>query len=81
MKKTVDDRVTAAEKAAMKAEKLGVTAEAIKAGFLHHLKYTLAKDEYSATDHDRYYALALAVRDRLAERWLATSVTYHEERT
>lgn len=79
MKKTVDDRGTAAEKAALKAEKLGVTAEAIKAGFLHHLKYTLAKDEYSATDHDRYYALALAVRDRLAERWLATSVTYHKK--
>ena len=79
MKKTADVSGTAAEKAALKAEKLDVTAESIKAGFLYHLKYTLAKDEYSATDHDRYYALALAVRDRLAERWLATSVTYHKK--
>ena len=68
-----------ASASAMKLDKLGDTAESIRMGFLHHLKYTLAKDEYSATDHDRYYALALAVRDRLAERWLATSVTYHKK--
>ena len=53
------------------------TAAAIKRSYEHHLKYTLAKDQYSATDHDRYYALALAVRDRLVERWMRTSVKYH----
>ena len=36
------------------------TVEAIKCSFQHHLKYSLAKDEFSATDHDRYYALASA---------------------
>ena len=72
-------RVAAVPAEALKVEKLGGTAEAIRQGFLRHLKYTLAKDEYSATDHDRYYALALAVRDHLAERWLATSVAYHKQ--
>ena len=81
MSKKTDDRTVAEGQGgvSLKVEKLGTTAEAIRNGFLHHLKYTLAKDEYSATDHDRYYALALAVRDRLAERWLATSVTYHKQ--
>jgi len=55
------------------------SAEAIKRSYRHHLKYTLAKDGYSATDHDRYYALALAIRDRLVARWMQTSVVYHEK--
>ncbi|MDD2240245.1 MAG: glycogen/starch/alpha-glucan phosphorylase [Kiritimatiellae bacterium] len=54
------------------------TVEAIKASYLNHLKYSLAKDEFSATDHDRYYALALAVRDRLVDGWIRTSVAYHK---
>ncbi len=58
--------------------KLG-TVEAIKLSFQNHLKYTLAKDRYSATDHDRYWALAMAVRDRLIEKWIQTSQTYHRQ--
>ncbi len=54
------------------------TAEAIKCAYLDHLKYSLAKDEFSATDHDRYYALALAIRDRLVDGWIRTSVAYHK---
>ena len=56
--------------------KLG-TVEAIKLSFQNHLKYTLAKDQYSATDHDRYVALAMTVRDRLIERWIQTSQIYY----
>ena len=52
--------------------------EGIKKGVLLHLKYSLAKDEFSATDHDRYYALALAVRDRLVDGWIKTSVAQHD---
>jgi starch phosphorylase len=37
----------------------------------------LVRDRYTATDRDRYYALALAVRDRVVERWLATQQTHH----
>ena len=53
------------------------TVEAIKLSFQNHLKYTLAKDEYSATDHDRYWALATTIRDRLIEKWIQTSQTYY----
>ena len=63
-----------------KTAKRSDTADAIREGFLLHLKYTLAKDEFSATDHDKYYALALAVRDRLVDRWIATSQTYHRQK-
>ena len=49
----------------------------LRRDFEHHLRLTLAKDRYTATDRDRYYALALAVRDRLVERWIATQQTHH----
>ncbi|HVP91908.1 MAG TPA: glycogen/starch/alpha-glucan phosphorylase [Terriglobales bacterium] len=54
-----------------------MTVEGLKDDFEHHLRYTLAKDSYSATERDCYYALALAVRDRLIERWMATQQTHH----
>ncbi len=58
--------------------KLG-TVEALKLSFQNHLKYTLAKDHFSATEYDRYYALAMTVRDRLIERWIQTSQTYYKK--
>src|ERR1700690_1420842 len=57
--------------------------EAVKAArdlrhaYEHHLRRTLAKDRYTATIRDRYYAFALAVRDRLIERWIPTQQTHH----
>lgn len=54
------------------------TAEAIRRAFENHLRFTLAKDQYSSNDHDRYVALAMAVRDRLVDRWIRTSQTYHD---
>ena len=53
-------------------------AESLRQDFEHHLRRTLAKDRYTATDRDRYFALALAVRDRLVERWIATQQTHHK---
>ena len=32
--------------------------------FTNHLLYSLAKDQYSATLHDRFMSLALTVRER-----------------
>ena len=52
------------------------TVEALKLSFENHLRYTLARDQYSATDHDRYIALAMAVRDRLVGRWIETNQAY-----
>lgn len=53
-------------------------AEELRRGFAHHLRRTLARDRYSATNRDYYCALALAVRDRLIDRWIATQQTHHK---
>jgi starch phosphorylase len=54
-----------------------MTPAGLRKHFERHIRRTLAKDRYSATDHDRYYALALMVRDRLIDRWIATQQTHH----
>lgn len=41
-----------------------------------HLFYTCAKDLKHATTHDVFRAIALATRDRIVERWLATERAY-----
>jgi len=59
-----------------------VTPEAaahIERSVENHVRYTLAKDTYSATERDRYMALALAVRDELVDDWSATSQRYYEQ--
>jgi starch phosphorylase len=58
---------------------LDISADFLRQQFEHHLRYTLAKDPYTATDGDRYHALALAVRDRLIERWMETQQTHHKK--
>jgi len=61
------------------ANRLGMDAESIKRALFYHLEYSLGKDVYSATDHDRYSCVALATRDRLIERWIATQQTYYNK--
>lgn len=56
-----------------------MTSSALKKDFEHHLRFTLGRDQYTSTDRDRYYALALAVRDRLIERWITTQQVYHRK--
>jgi len=53
------------------------TAADLQRSFMRHLHYTLVKDKYSATKADLYLALAFAVRDMLAERWLDTQQSYY----
>jgi len=45
-----------------------------------HLKYSLVKTMDDATSHDEYYAVALAVRDRVIDRWMETSRHWEEEK-
>ncbi|MBD3264399.1 MAG: glycogen/starch/alpha-glucan family phosphorylase [Candidatus Omnitrophica bacterium] len=52
--------------------------EGIKSSFFAHLKYTLAKDRYSATLHDAFLALSTSVRDRIVQRWIRTQQKYHK---
>jgi starch phosphorylase len=52
-------------------------ARAFKEAFLHNRKFAFAKDEYSATARDNFNSLALAVRDWLVARWIATQQSYY----
>ncbi|MEJ2108696.1 MAG: glycogen/starch/alpha-glucan phosphorylase [Acidobacteriota bacterium] len=61
------------------SSRLNMTANNLKKVFEHHLRYTLAKDSYTATERDYYFALSLAIRDFLVERWLATQQTHHRQ--
>jgi starch phosphorylase len=51
---------------------LPMDKEAILRSFASHVEYTLAKDQYSVTSRDFYQAIALSVRDRIADRWNKT---------
>jgi starch phosphorylase len=53
-------------------------AESIKQTFIRHIQSSIGRDEFSATDLDRYYALCLTVRDCLVERWVNTQQTYYQ---
>jgi starch phosphorylase len=55
-----------------------MTKEALKLSFQMNRQYTLSKDQYTATMHDNFMALSLAVRDRLVERWIKTQQRYHK---
>ncbi len=45
--------------------------------FAEHLEFTLVKDRITVTKDDAYYALSLAIRDRMVRRWLRTQREYH----
>jgi len=64
---------------ARSAHRVEMTVSEVRKGFEHHLRYSLAKDRFTATDRDRYYALALAVRDQVIERWIDTQQTHHKK--
>ena len=49
---------------------------ALQRSFLAHVQYTRGQGPDRATPWDKFLALAMAVRDRLAERWVATKRTY-----
>jgi starch phosphorylase len=56
-----------------------VKSTSLRDSLLHHLHYSLAKDQYSATRHDYYLALVHAVRERLIARWLQTQQRVYQE--
>jgi len=55
------------------------TVESLMADYASHLCFSLAKDRFTATPRDKFYALSLAVRDRLMERWIKTQQTHHQQ--
>src|ERR1043165_1823632 len=52
-----------------------LTAESIKHDILDHLYYSQARLPEIATPNDWYMSLALTVRDRLLDHWIATART------
>lgn len=55
--------------------------EALRASVLNHLRYTVGKDRVAASERDWFIATALAVRDRVVERWMvSTKAAYAQNR-
>ncbi len=59
------------------SEVLGISVEAFKKAFTDHIHHTLARDEHTVTQHEKFLAVAYAVRDRLIDRWIKTQETYY----
>ena len=57
-------------------ERTDVAQQALERAFLQHVMFSQGKYPPLATAHDRWVALALTVRDRLVQRWIATQQHY-----
>ena len=53
----------------------------LRQAYVDSLHHQLAKTPATATRHDRYMAMAYAVRERLIDRWLRTSTAYNERKS
>lgn len=51
----------------------------LKEDFQEHLRFTLSKDEYSATSWDYYQSLVLTIMDRLNDRWVQSMQQYYKQ--
>ncbi|WP_334176988.1 glycogen/starch/alpha-glucan phosphorylase, partial [Pseudoxanthobacter sp.] len=68
------------EGAALGAHVRADTAESFRADILDKLTYNVGKSTITASDRDWFVATALAVRDRIVDRWIAsTRATYEAE--
>jgi len=68
----VPERVVAVED-----DRTSFEPTAVRRAFYDHLRYSQARHLASATPYDRFYALALTVRDRLVYRWSQTQEQYY----
>jgi starch phosphorylase len=57
-------------------ERTGLSAASLARAVANHLRYSIGRLPAAATVHDYYRALALAVRDRLQQRWAKTTQAY-----
>jgi starch phosphorylase len=55
-----------------------MSTEALKRSILEKLTYAIGKDVSHATERDWFAAVALAVRDRIVDRWMETTRRYYE---
>jgi starch phosphorylase len=61
-----------------KKKNLEHNAKALKEAFDSHFKYSRVKDQYNGSSYDKYYSMALALRDRIIHRWMDTQTTYYK---
>jgi starch phosphorylase len=59
----------------------GLDTESIVDAFAHRMMYSIARDEFTASEENLFQALAYAVRDRLMDRWFVTQDRYYREDT
>jgi glycogen phosphorylase len=59
-------------------ERRSLDVEGLKRSFLEWLVYSVGKDARAATRRDWFNTVALAVRDRLVDRWMDTTRTYYQ---
>lgn len=57
---------------------LGMDAESIVDDFRRYFSHTLGRDDPHFSSYQMYESMALALRDRLVERWRNTRVAYRE---
>ncbi len=55
----------------------GMDVDSLAMDIRNHMRYTLAKDSFSANDWDRYRSLVLTVLDRLHDKWIQTQQKYY----
>jgi len=56
----------------------GLSPEAMRKAFIDHVEFTRGKNFESSSAYDRYLALALSVRDRMAKAWVRTQRRYYQ---
>ncbi|MFO0756119.1 MAG: glycogen/starch/alpha-glucan phosphorylase [Byssovorax sp.] len=64
---------------AVEDDRTGMHPVTLRRAFTDHVQFSRSRDLDAATAFDRYMALALAVRDRLVQRWAKTQRTYYEQ--
>ena len=57
-------------------DRTGMDPVTLRRAFTDHLNFSLGKRTLNATGLDRFFAMALTVRDRLSYRWAQTQETY-----
>jgi glycogen phosphorylase len=56
----------------------GLQADALRQAILDHLRYSVGRPASVLTPAHYYRALALAVRDRVQQRWFASTQTFFD---
>ena len=79
MVKEKQGKITAATKSRVSEDvRTGLDCESLKQAVHDHLRYSVARLPRVATPRDYYRALALAVRDRMQQRWTRSAQTYFD---